>query len=122
MDVKHEKQVIVEIGAEGGSLILFGIESPGGWRFRVETDESGMLDDEEILELPVRPWVATWHGALEQLDSYPWTQLYPLTVHPEFSDLVFQALHARANKDLVIDWGVWGHALKGAPPLQLWER
>lgn len=104
------KQVIVEVGAEGGSLTLYGIQSPDGWQFRAETNEAA-LDDGDTPDLPARPWVATWRSALKQLDAYPWTQLYPLKVHPEFSDRVFKALQTRKKKGLAIDWDQWGHVL-----------
>lgn len=104
------KQVIVEVGAEGGSLTLYGMQSPDGWQFRAETNEAA-LDDGDMPDLPERPWVATWRSALKQLDAYPWTQLYPLKVHPEFSDRVFKALQTRKKKGLAIDWDQWGHVL-----------
>lgn len=104
------KQVIVEVGAEGGSLTLYGIQSPDGWQFRAETNEAA-LDDGDTPDLPELPWVATWRSALKQLDAYPWTQLYPLKVHPEFSDRVFKALQTRKKKGLAIDWDQWGHVL-----------
>jgi len=77
------KQVIVEVGSEGGSLTLYGIQSAEGWRFRAETNEAALVDDEDMPDHPERPWVETWRSALKQLDGYPWTQLYPLEVHPE---------------------------------------
>lgn len=107
---KEGKQVIVEVGAEGGSLTLYGMQSPDGWQFRAETNEAA-LDDGDTPDLPERPWVATWRSALKQLDAYPWTQLYPLKVHPEFSDRVFKALQTRKKKGLAIDWDQWGHVL-----------
>lgn len=107
---KEGKQVIVEVGAEGGSLTLYGMQSPDGWQFRAETNEAA-LDDGDTPDLPERPWVATWRSALKQLDAYPWTQLYPLKVHPEFSDRVFKVLQTRKKKGLAIDWDQWGHVL-----------
>ena len=61
--------------------------------------------------MPERPWVATWRSALKQLDAYPWTQLYPLAVHPEFGDRVFKALQTRKKKGFAIDWDQWGNVL-----------
>lgn len=105
------KQVIVEVGSEGGSLSLYGIQSPEGWQFKVETSEAALVDDENDPGMPERPWVATWRSALKQLDGYPWTQLYPLSVHPDFRDKVFKALQTRKKKGLVIDWDQWGNVL-----------
>ncbi len=105
------KQIIVEVGSEGGSLTLYGIQSAEGWQFRVETNEVALVDDEDMPDLPVRRWVETWRSALKQLDRYPWTQLHPLAVHPEFREKVFKALQTRKKKGLVIDWDQWGHVL-----------
>ncbi len=105
------KQVIVEVGAEGGSMTLYGIQSPDGWQLRVETNEAALLDEGDMADLPERPWVGTWRSALKQLDTYPWTQLYPLKVHPEFSDRVLKALQTRSKKGLFIDWDQWGNVL-----------
>lgn len=112
------KKVIVEVWGEGGSLTLYGIQTPDGWQFRTETNEAALEDDEDMPGLPERPWVATWRSALRQLGAYPWTRLYPVTVHPEFRDRVFKALKAREKKGLVVDWDQWGNALNmpgGAP-------
>ena len=112
--VTNDKQVIIEVGAEGGALTLYGIQSPDGWQFRTETDEAALadlIDDEDLTDLPQRPWVGTWRAALKQLDAYPWTQMFPLTVHPDFRDKVFKALQTRKKKGLVIDWDQWGNAL-----------
>ena len=105
------KQVIVKVGSEGGSLTLFGIQSPDGWQFRAETNEAALVDDEAMPDLTERPWVATWRSALKQLDAYPWTQLHPLAVHSEFNDRVYKALQTRNKKGIVIDWDQWGNLL-----------
>lgn len=105
------KQVIIELGAKGGSVTLFGIQSPDGWQYRVETNEPALFDDEDLPNLPERTWVGTWRSALKQLDAYPWTQLYPLTINPKFGDRVFKALQKRKKKGLVIDWDQWGNVL-----------
>lgn len=107
----ESKQVIVEVGAEGGSLTLYGMKSPEGWQFRLESSEGGLLDEEDMLDVPQRPWVGTWRSALKQLDSYPWTQLWPLSVHPEFQVKVLKALQTREKKGLVIEWDNWRRVL-----------
>jgi len=47
-------ETILELGAEGGSLTLFGNrDAAGQWRFRTQTDETTMNDllDEEDLRV-----------------------------------------------------------------------
>lgn len=109
---KGEKQVVVELGAEGGAVLLYGMESPEGWSFRVESTAVDLIDNEHDMALTERPWVATWRAALKQLDVYPWTQLVPLSVHPDFTTQIVKALQIRQKKGLVVDWSLWGEPLK----------
>ncbi|KRB85097.1 NUDIX hydrolase [Noviherbaspirillum sp. Root189] len=46
-----DEQLILEVGCEGGSLKVFGIQSNKLWRFRVEADESILIEtlDGEVL-------------------------------------------------------------------------
>jgi hypothetical protein len=87
-------QLILEVGADGGSIMLFGRKSGSGYLFTVTTNEAALLDDIEHHSVPARPWVP-WGEALQQLDTYPWVRLYPLSVHPEFQSAVKAALKER---------------------------
>lgn len=67
-DKASDTELILEVGSEGGSLRLLGIRSNNSWKFRVETDEStliDMLDEEDPHAPPERTWVSTWRGALK---------------------------------------------------------
>lgn len=106
----NQKHRIVLIGAEGGEIALVGVKIDTGWKFRIETAESTasvLLDKDDHIVMPERPWVATWRAALKQLDDYPWPQLFPLEIHPEFRDQVLKALKAREQKGLDVDWASW---------------
>jgi len=90
---------IIEVGAEGGGITLFGWKSEKGeWSFIRETDEHTLQDmmtkkDAEGLEFQSSSEVVNgWSGALKILSKYPWRHLYPLYVHPEFVDLVWQEI------------------------------
>ena len=112
-----EKQVIVEIGREGGSITLCGIRSTEGWRFRVERNQSAllaMLDEDDVIKLPEYPWVKAWRSALKQLDTYPWPRLYPMAVHPEFRDKVLRALQIRGTQEGGVNWEWWDNVLQAA--------
>lgn len=74
--------------------MLFGRKSGRGYLFTVTTNEAALLDDIEHHSVPARPWVP-WEEALQQLDTYPWVRLYPLSVHPEFQSAVKAALKER---------------------------
>jgi len=90
---------IVEVGAEGGCITLFGWKTnKGNWRFLRETDERtllGMMPKGDATGLIFRSSseaVTGWKAALKILSKYPWRELYPLFVHPEFADLVWKEI------------------------------
>lgn len=88
-------EVILEVGAEGGSLTLLGIRTGRGWRFRrgvreqIDEDASSHASD----------WVDSWQDALVILDRYPWRELYPITVHREFRQQVWAAVEREFGHD-----------------------
>ena len=112
----NEKRTILRVGAEGGEIALVGVKIDPEWKFRVETPESTvseLLDKDDQVVVPQRPWVANWRAALKQLDNYPWPQLFPLEIHPEFRDQVFKALKAHEKSGLDVNWASWHGALTG---------
>ena len=93
----EQNEVIVEVGAEGGSLTLFGVRTKQGWLFsRNVIDQSLMLlDDEEAEIRHDSESVDSFTAALGLLDKYPWQHLCPMEVHPEFRGLILEAVTAR---------------------------
>ena len=95
----NKSEVILEVGAEGGAITLYGVRDPEGWRYSTsvidqtpallpdEFDEPGIRKDSEV--------VNSWEAALRLIDRYPWHRLYPLTVHPEFCEPVWAAVQNR---------------------------
>lgn len=106
-----QSALILEVGAEGGNIRLLRRHGANGPEFRVQTSESAISQDDPDLVLPPRAWVSNWEAALEQLDSYPWARLYPVSVHPDIRDAVGVALKQRAADN--VDWTSWDGALKG---------
>jgi hypothetical protein len=102
-DTKPE--VILEVGAELGSLTLLGTRAAHGWRFRIQTiDQSAWLlsdDDEDTGPKTYRlsDWVDSWEEALALLDKYPWHRLHSLVVHPEFAQRVWTAVQEKFAVD-----------------------
>jgi len=117
--MKPEK--IVVVGAEGGRITLFGWKSDQGeWHFLLETDERSMMDilseedQEGLCFYSKTEAVIGWREALKLLNKYPWPCLYPIYVHPEFSDSVMIALKDAPDRYRVnIDFRHWDAVCAG---------
>ena len=94
-------QTVLAVGGEGGALTLYGRrDAKGQWWFSRETDETALADvtdefaGDELISRTEE--VADFEQALEWfMDRYPWTQLYPLAVHPIFGSKVWAAINVR---------------------------
>lgn len=113
-DGKHE--IILEVGAEGGTISLLGIQNSNGtWWFTRDRNESFHADmlsenDQGGLGFQSRDGVVgTFPEALNLLKEYPWHQLHPLTVHPDFRQSVFDTVSKLTEKDGGINrnLGIW---------------
>jgi hypothetical protein len=77
-DRVEEGEVILGVGAEGGSLTILGARSAAGWRFRALRNEYAFLDflsgeDRDGFEFwSGSGWLASWDRALSLFDKYPW--------------------------------------------------
>jgi hypothetical protein len=95
----NESEIIVEIGAEGGSITLHGTRSGRGWAFSMEVvDWTPVLDDEDGIHHESAA-VSDWEAALNLLDRYAWFRLHPVSVHPEFQRKVWFAARERLQND-----------------------
>jgi hypothetical protein len=111
--------VVLSVGAEGGGITLIAQELTTGWRYRYTMlDQTDLWLDEGRPEVRRKSeWVYEWSDALAELDGYPWANLRPLEVHPEFADRVLAAAHERltgANSSLrsgrrLTDWSALCH-------------
>jgi hypothetical protein len=116
--------VVLEVGAEGGSVTLIGREgADGAWRFaRITIDQSWELfGDEDVPitapDLTSLVWVDSWEAGLNLMDRYPWVRLSPVYVHPAFVERVKAALEERlTNVDAStaedVRWR-WGRVFAG---------
>jgi len=93
---RNEPEVILEIGAEGGSITLYGIPHGTGWRYSTSVVDSTLsFVSDEPKDSEYRrdsKWVQSWDAALRLIDRNPWHRLYALTVHPEFRERVWAAI------------------------------
>jgi hypothetical protein len=93
--VRNEREVIIELGAEGGSLALYGFRTEPGWSFTMEViDWTPELIDEDPVQKKSGV-VDPWEAALELLDQYPWPKLSLISVHPDFEQQVWVAVQER---------------------------
>ena len=91
--------IVLQLGAEGGSLTLYGMQAEQGWVFcRNLIDWTPQLIDEERIQHK-SPVVDSWGAALTLLDQYPWQTLFPLVVHPKFSKRIWSAVQNRSKND-----------------------
>jgi hypothetical protein len=96
---KNQREVVLEVGAEGGSISLYGFRTDKGWRFAWKViDQTAELIDEPSLETS-SDIVCSWEAALALLDRYPWPTLFPISVHPDFRDRIWSAVQERLRKD-----------------------
>jgi hypothetical protein len=97
----NEEEAIIIVGVEFGSIALYGIRSAQGWSFAREVvDQTPELIDEDWIREKSNT-VDTWEAALKLLDQYPWFKSYPISIHPEFREQIWLAVHARlANAEI----------------------
>jgi hypothetical protein len=97
--LEESSEVILEIGAEGGSITLYGIPHDNKWRYFASVNEL-MCDEVDKLEYPRDSgYVDSWHAALRLIDRYPWHRLYALTAHPQFKARIWTAVQRRFARD-----------------------
>jgi hypothetical protein len=89
----NESEVIIELGAEGGSITLSGFWTERGWSFWREVTDC--IDEEWIQHKSAV--VDSWKAALKLLDQYPWCRLFPVRIHPEFKQKIWVAVQKRLH-------------------------
>jgi hypothetical protein len=94
-----KSEVIVAVGAEGGTIALYGTPTDRGWIFAREVNEGtpDLLD-----EAPVHTTSATVESraaALELFDRYRCPMLHPIFVHPDFRRQIWDAVQERLRGD-----------------------
>lgn len=104
-------ETILELGAEGGSITIFGIRGKGGLRrFVIEKNESALYDllpDEKFKgESVVKSGpVGSWDNAVRLLNKNPnWYRLYPVKVHPDFEERILALVEDQGGVSAVERW------------------
>jgi hypothetical protein len=100
-------EIVVEVGAEGGSITL--LREPkegGGWQFKMNVNDMFSEENRESMGAYVAPiaYGQSFHDGMALLDRYPWFRLVPLVVNPEFLDGVLLEVRKRGGIDEEIRW------------------
>jgi hypothetical protein len=111
MAKNERREVILEIGVEGGSIALLGFrDTQGAWRFTLRKNESGafaLLPEEEQVGSPVSestPYLS-WTEALRALNhNRHWHRLRPVALHPDFEGRVLAEVKHRGGEEEVRRW------------------
>lgn len=100
---------LIVIGAEGGSITLYGLEiTPNKWVYSLERDETTLQDflnneDVEMLEQNLfhkTNVVESWEKAIKLLGQYPWFHLSPRYVHPDFRKKVWEIIQQKRPESM----------------------
>ena len=85
--------LILKLGAEGGSLRLM---AKGGTepRFSAFVHDQALTYIDEGPEIDHRSEWGSWEDGIGALDRYPWRQLFPRFVHPEYADRIWALLQS----------------------------
>lgn len=105
------REVVLEVGGEGGSLTLVRQRTADeDWQFRIEQNEAALYDmlsdeDRNGIEFSSQTgYVRSFEQALELLDRYPWFNLYPIEVHPAFVEAILLEVRKRGGGAVELRW------------------
>ena len=108
---KEKQELILEVGAAGGSLSVWSLSDKEGKRsFLVKRDESTLKelmdekDAEGIKFTSTTGQLQSFADALIVLGQYPWHRLYPMFVHHDFIDPVLAAVMTLGGQKELDRW------------------
>jgi len=108
---KTKLELILEVGAAGGSLSVWSSTNKEGNRsFLVKRDESTLKElmdekDAEGIEFTsTTGQLQSFADALIVLEQYPWHRLYPMFVHHDFIDPVLAAVMTLGGQKELDRW------------------
>jgi hypothetical protein len=88
-------EIILSLGAEDGSLTLYGVKLREEWSFLIKYEQINQTD----LYLPETEHLSMFQNgfqhALNLLDRYPWETYIPRTIHPAFAEALLKEVESR---------------------------
>ena len=122
MNDGDEQELVLKVGAMGGSISVWSVNTKDGTRsFVVKTDESTLkafMDEEDANGLSFKSETGSLHSfadALIVLGRDPWHLFSPLFVHQDYIDPVLTAVMNLGGEKLANRWqrklngGFFGH-------------
>jgi hypothetical protein len=99
-----EPTIIIEIGAEGGSIKVLGRPaSDGAVQYSVQLRDQTMTflsGDEAGPEIGRDfAWTTSWEQVVKTLGKWPWPMLYPMYVHPDYRERVLSEVERYRRPD-----------------------
>ena len=111
MNNGDEQELVLKIGAAGGSLSVWSVNAKDGTRsFLVKQDETTLkelMTKEDAAGITFKNKTGSLHSfadALTVLERYPWHLLYPMFVHQDFIDPVLTAVMNLGGEKEVNRW------------------
>lgn len=108
---KNEQELILKVGAAGGSLSVWSVNAKDGTRSfvvkRNETVLKGFMDEEDANGLSFKSETVpllSFADALVALGHYPWYHLSPRFVHQDFREPVLAAVMNLGEEEDVDRW------------------
>jgi hypothetical protein len=93
-------EMILSLGAEEGSMTLYGIKLDDEWNFLLLYDKSTRTDfisqpsEDNLLKQDLM-YRSGFQSALELLDEHSWHMLIPRTIHPDFAEQLLVEVEKR---------------------------
>jgi hypothetical protein len=94
-----EKEVVLEMGVEGGGVTIFRTPADSGWLLYVEGSSMFLDDNDE------EDWRSSATGPVNTIDEAlrsvskdgSWVIYYPISVHPEYGKTVWELAQLAAR-------------------------
>lgn len=90
-------EIVLQVGAEGGSIVLLRkASSPAVFSVRISDQSLSLVGEGE--DITRQGTWDSWQAALQSLDHYPWRRLVPLSVHPEYRETIWGLVSAHSGE------------------------
>jgi hypothetical protein len=91
----NKPEIILSLGAEEGSLTLYGVKLKEEWSFLIKYEriEQTELFPQTVENIDILK--KGFHNAIALLDRFPWESFIPRIIHPGFAELLLEEVENR---------------------------